>query len=67
MPTTEHHKFLRLPEVLMRVPYSRSHLWRMERDGKFPKRVKLGPNRVGWLAGEIDAWINSRIIERDTR
>ena len=42
----------------MGVAYSRPTLWRLEREGKFPKRVKLGTSgrrggRVSWLYGEI--------------
>ncbi len=33
-------------------------LWRLEREGKFPKRFNLSANRVAWLASEIDAWIS---------
>lgn len=36
---------------------SRTTRWRGERDGWFPKRRKLSPNRVGWLKSEIDAWV----------
>ena len=42
------------------VPYSLSHIARLEESGKFPRRLKLGPNRVGWLAIEIDAWIQEK-------
>ena len=41
------------------------HLWRLERNGLFPKRVQLGPNAVAWLESEIDEWINARVAERD--
>ena len=61
MPTTDHHKFLRLAEVLKRVPYSRSHLWRMEQQEKFPRRIALSPNRTVWLAADIDDWMHERI------
>ena len=46
------------------VPYSDVHVLRLERAGKFPRRIQLGPNRVGWLLSEIQAWINSRLDER---
>jgi len=65
MLTPDRRKLLRLPDVLARVPYSRSHLWRMEREGKFPRRIKLGANRVAWAADEIQEWITSRIRARD--
>lgn len=46
--------------VLGRVPVSRTTLWRMEREGRFPKRIKLSANRVGWIAEEVEQWIQSR-------
>ena len=27
------------------IPYSKVHLWRLEREGKFPKRVPLSESR----------------------
>jgi len=53
MLTPNHPRLLRLPDVLARVPYSRSHLWRMEREGTFPRCIKLGANRVAWAADEF--------------
>ena len=47
------------------VSYSKVHIWRLERVGKFPKRVPLGENRHGWLDSEIDKWILARVAERD--
>jgi prophage regulatory protein len=29
------------------IPYSKVHIWRLERDGKFPKRIPLGASRHG--------------------
>ena len=60
----DHLTFLRLPQVLALVPYSRSHLWRIERQGLFPKRVRLGANRVGWVEAEILDWLSSKLAER---
>jgi prophage regulatory protein len=46
------------------VTYSKAHLWRLERDGKFPKRVRLGDSKHGWVDAEIEDWIASRMAER---
>jgi prophage regulatory protein len=46
------------------VPYSDMHIWRMEEAGTFPKRIKLGPNRVAWSLREITEWIECRMAER---
>ena len=45
------------------ITYSRWHKNRLEREGKFPKRILFG-NRIFWLKSEIDAWIAERISER---
>ena len=35
-------------------------VWRREKIGEFPRRRQLGSRRVGWIAREIDAWIDAR-------
>jgi len=47
------------------IPYTKVHLWRLERDGKFPKRVPLGESRHGWLESEIDDWLLERMATRN--
>ncbi len=51
---------LRLPQVLGRIGLSRSMVYEMISHGDFPKPVQLGPRSVGWLADEVDTWINKR-------
>jgi predicted DNA-binding transcriptional regulator AlpA len=36
---------------------SRTTIWRLERQGKFPRRLRLSGNRIGWRADEILEWI----------
>ena len=38
------------------VPYTPQHVLRLEMKGKFPKRIKCGERRVGWLLHEVMAW-----------
>ena len=52
-------------ELLTLVPYGFAQITRMEKAGLFPRRIKLGPNRIGWLFNEIQAWIIERKQERD--
>jgi prophage regulatory protein len=47
------------------ICYSRPHLWRLWTKGQFPKPVKLSASRNVWLQSDIDAWIESRVAERD--
>ena len=53
-------RILDLAEVRARVPLSRTQIWRLERAGQFPSRIRLGPNRVGRHEADIAAWIDSR-------
>ncbi|WP_421702399.1 helix-turn-helix transcriptional regulator [Aliiroseovarius sp.] len=46
------------------VLYSPQHVARLEKAGQFPKRVKLGPNRVGWVESEVLEWLKVRLAER---
>ena len=46
------------------IKYSRVHVSRLEKADKFPKHVNLGPQSIGWLEEEIDAWIEARAAER---
>jgi len=46
------------------ITLSKCRLWRLERDGKFPKRVSISEARHGWVEVEIDAWLKARINAR---
>ena len=47
------------------VLYSPQHIARLEKAGKFPKRVQLGPNRVGWVESEVLDWLQTRLEGRE--
>ena len=47
------------------IPYSPQHIARLEAVGRFPKRIKLGENRVAWLLTEVEEWIDVRLASRD--
>jgi prophage regulatory protein len=61
-------RFLTWAELKARgLPFCRRHTYRLEAAGAFPRRVQIGQARVGWIAGEVDAWIAARVAERDQR
>jgi prophage regulatory protein len=49
------------------VPFSRVHLDRLQRQGRFPKKIHFGGNTVVYSADEIAAWIEARVAERDSK
>lgn len=57
--------FLRMPELTRRTGLGKSTIYRMIRNGTFPKSVPLGPRSVAWLAAEVDEWGRSRVSDRD--
>ena len=48
-------KLIRRKALRERVPYSDTQIWRLEKDGLFPKRVQLGPGAVAWFEPEKTA------------
>ena len=60
-------RFLRFPDLKAQkgIPYSRMHIDRLEREGKFPRRAYLGPKTVAWVEDEIDAYAREKLAHRD--
>jgi len=58
---------LKLPRVLERTGLSRTELYRLVREQRFPRPVKLGMRGNAWPAHEIQTWIADRMAERDAR
>ncbi|TCJ39201.1 AlpA family transcriptional regulator [Parafrankia sp. BMG5.11] len=51
---------LRLPAVMERVGLSRSTIYAMMSEGRFPRAVKLGERAIGWPADRIETFISER-------
>lgn len=41
------------------VPYSATTIWRLCRDGKFPRPIKVTPGITAWKVGDIRNYLNS--------
>ena len=54
-------RLLRFGEVRQRTGLSRSTIWRMERRGAFPRRIKVSLNVVAWREDEVSEWISSKL------
>jgi prophage regulatory protein len=55
------HKILRLPAVKTKTGLSRSTIYARVSQGTFPAALSLGPNTVGWLEADVEAWIDKQI------
>jgi prophage regulatory protein len=57
---------MRLAEVVKATGYSKSSIYRLIEEGKFPRPVHLcGGKASGWVAAEVHAVIEAAIAERD--
>ncbi len=54
-------KILRLPEVKLRTGLSRSYIYHLITQNKFPNTIKIGSRCVGWLESDINFWIESKL------
>jgi prophage regulatory protein len=48
---------LRPKEVIREYGLSRTTIWRKERDGTFPKKVRLGSRATGYLRVDLENWL----------
>ena len=53
-------RLIRLPEVLRLTGLSRSTVYRLEKEGRFVSRVRLGDRATAWRFEEVAAWIEAR-------
>jgi prophage regulatory protein len=52
---------IRLPAVCRMTGLRRSTIYRMQANGQFPHRVKIGARAVGWIEREGQEWLVRRI------
>ena len=57
----QHRTIWRLPDVMAQTGLSRSTIYSLVSQQKFPKQINLGPRAVGWVASEVSDWIEERI------
>jgi prophage regulatory protein len=67
-PSTDRgNRLIRLREVRDLTGLSRSYIYALAADGRFPKSVSLVPggSSRAWVEAEVLDWLQQRIIERD--
>ena len=57
-------RVVRLPQVCELTGLSRSMIYQLEANERFPRRVKLSERAVGWVESEVQKWISDRMNER---
>lgn len=51
---------IRRKELCQITGLSMTTLWRQEREGYFPARIRLTNHSVGWRRSDIEAWLSTR-------
>ena len=54
-------QILRLPQVCKVTGLSRSMIYQLEAERRFPRRVRIGLRAVGWVESEVQVWLASHI------
>ncbi len=57
-----HMRFLTMKDVSALTTYTPQHIYRLEAAGKFPRRVHIGLNRVGWRLNDVERWFAERPV-----
>lgn len=55
------NRFLRRKAVLAKVGISSTHLFNLEKAGRFPQHIMLTARCAVWSEAEVDAWMNERL------
>lgn len=57
-------RIIRPEEVCAMAGFSRATLYRLEAQGRFPSRIKIGAHATGYVLAEVEEWIEERIADR---
>jgi len=60
-------RIIRKPELQIMVGLSDPTIWRLEKAGKFPGRLRLGGSAVGWMESEVMDWLKKKADARSTK
>lgn len=55
--SNEPSPLMTLPEVVALTTLSKPTIYTYIRDGRFPRQVRIGPNRVVWRRAEVLSWL----------
>ena len=59
--------FIRINQVMERVSFGKSKIWKMVKDGEFPQPIKLTSGTTVWIKEEVDKWIEDKVSEHRSK
>jgi prophage regulatory protein len=66
IPGTRHIRMLRLNQVLDLTGLGKTKIYALQKEGDFPKSVKITSYAVAWVEEEVQNWL-ARRIERSSQ
>lgn len=57
--------FVSIKETCKITSLSRTTIWKLEKEGHFPRTVRLAGIKKGFVRSEVDAWMQARVADRD--
>lgn len=57
-------RILRMKQLTAYIGVSRSRLYFLVKEGRFPRGIQLSDRCVGWRIEDVDAWIAARSVAR---
>ena len=61
LPAVPSLQILRLEQVCRMTGLSKSLVYQMEAEQRFPKRIRVTERAVGWIEGEVQGWLAERV------
>ncbi|WP_421186160.1 helix-turn-helix transcriptional regulator [Aeromonas enteropelogenes] len=59
-------RFIRMREAIKKTGLSKSSIYDLMAQGRFPQTIRLGGRSVAFVEAEVDAWMAKRIAARNT-
>ena len=59
------NRALRIAAVQAKTGLTRTRVYELVESGDFPQPIKIGKRAVAWIEREVEAWLQTRVAERD--
>ena len=58
------YQIIKKPTVIKLSTLSSATIYRLIKQGKFPKQIKLSERSSGWVLEEVEQWLEEKINKR---
>jgi len=58
------YQIIKKPTVIKLSTLSSATIYRLIKQGKFPKQIKLSERSSGWVLKEVEQWLEEKINKR---